>query len=115
MDVPTNPSSQNGKNTPLLSLSEWQARVAKLTPRQREVVRHIAEGCPNKATANKLCISIKTVGKHRQWAYKTLNVYNTAMLVRVAIMTGIVPPYLPVTPLKTGKETEHAKLPNPRA
>jgi DNA-binding NarL/FixJ family response regulator len=65
-------------------------RVARLTDREREVLRLIARGRANKQTANELGISIKTVEKHRQHVMEKLNIHDTAGLTRYAISTGLV-------------------------
>jgi DNA-binding NarL/FixJ family response regulator len=61
-----------------------------LTPRQREVLRLIAEGLPTKAIARKLGISIKTVEAHRTQLMDRLDIHGIAGLVRYAIQTGLV-------------------------
>lgn len=48
-----------------LQLTESQARVEKLTPRELEVLRYILKGEINKQIAVSLCISEKTVKAHR--------------------------------------------------
>jgi DNA-binding NarL/FixJ family response regulator len=60
-----------------------------LTAREREVLQLIAEGNANKQTASKLCISIKTVEKHRQHLMDKLNLHETASLTRYAVYAGI--------------------------
>jgi DNA-binding NarL/FixJ family response regulator len=61
-----------------------------LTPRQREVLRLIAEGLPTKAIARKLGISAKTVEVHRTQLMDRLDIHEIAGLVRYAIRTGLV-------------------------
>lgn len=96
--------------TPTQSLAEWQARVATLSPREREVVkfvadgvakRHIAQSMPRIRFGGGLSISIKTVEKYVTEIYRKLNVHDIATLTRVAVLTGIVPPFL--HPTKTPK------------
>lgn len=64
--------------------------AAKLTAREMEVLQLIAEGKANKATADVLNISIKTVEKHRQKVMEKLNIHDTASLTRYAIAQGII-------------------------
>ena len=61
-----------------------------LTSREREVLQLIAEGNTNKQIAAELCISIKTVEKHRQHVMERLNIHDIAGLTRYAIAKGIV-------------------------
>jgi DNA-binding NarL/FixJ family response regulator len=62
----------------------------ELTPRQREVLRLIAEGETTKAVANQLGISAKTVEAHRSQLMERLQIYDVAGLVRYAIRTGLI-------------------------
>ena len=61
-----------------------------LTPRQREVLRLVAEGLPTKAIARKLGISVKTAEAHRTQLMDRLDIHEIAGLVRYAIRTGLV-------------------------
>ena len=61
-----------------------------LTDRQKDVVQLIAEGYSNKQMATMLCISTKTVEKHRQALMKTLNIHEVATLTRYAVSQRLV-------------------------
>jgi DNA-binding NarL/FixJ family response regulator len=61
-----------------------------LTNREREILKLIAEGKPNKKIARLLSISIRTVEHHRLSVMKKLGVSNIVGLVRYAIKTGLV-------------------------
>jgi DNA-binding NarL/FixJ family response regulator len=61
-----------------------------LTSRESEVLQLIAEGQANKQIAAELCISIKTVEKHRQQVMNKLNIHDVAGLTRHAISKGII-------------------------
>jgi DNA-binding NarL/FixJ family response regulator len=50
----------------------------------------IAEGRANKQIAAELCISIKTVEKHRQQVMNKLGIHDVAGLTRHAISKGII-------------------------
>jgi DNA-binding NarL/FixJ family response regulator len=65
-------------------------RAELLTSREAEVLQLIAEGKPNKQIAAELCISIKTVEKHRQQVMNKLNIHDVAGLTRYAISKGII-------------------------
>lgn len=61
-----------------------------LTPREREILKLIAEGYKNKGIADDLCISVKTVEKHRANLMEKLNLHNAQALTTFAIDHGLV-------------------------
>ncbi|MCC6315248.1 MAG: response regulator transcription factor [Thermomicrobiales bacterium] len=63
-----------------------------LTSREREVVQLLAEGQGNKAIAETLSISAKTVDGHRTSAMRKLGVHSLAELIRYAIRNGLAAP-----------------------
>ena len=63
-----------------------------LTPRQREILRLVAEGQTTKGIARHLGISAKTVEAHRAQLMDRLGIRDVAGLVRYAIRTGLVDP-----------------------
>jgi DNA-binding NarL/FixJ family response regulator len=65
-------------------------RPDALTTREAEVLQLIAEGRANKQIAAELCISIKTVEKHRQQVMTKLGIHDVAGLTRHAIAKGII-------------------------
>src|ERR1041385_6833034 len=65
-------------------------RSDHLTTREAEVLQLIAEGRANKQIAAELCISIKTVEKHRQQVMNKLGIHDVAGLTRHAIAKGII-------------------------
>ncbi len=69
-----------------LSVSSWQ----RLSQREREVLKLIAEGYKNKEIAEDLCISLKTVEKHRANLMKKLDLHNAAGLTVYAVERGLV-------------------------
>lgn len=64
----------------------------RLTPRQREILRLIAEGRTTQEIAHLLTISIKTVESHRAQLMERLDIHDIASLVRYAIRMGVVRP-----------------------
>ncbi|HKI32878.1 MAG TPA: response regulator transcription factor [Gemmataceae bacterium] len=66
------------------------AAPALLTPRQREVLRLIAEGHTTKQIARLLGLSVKTVETHRTQLMGRLGIHEIAGLVRYAIREGVV-------------------------
>jgi PAS domain S-box-containing protein len=67
-------------------------RTGDLTPRQREIVRLLAEGMTSKTIAAALHISVKTVETHRVTIMRKLALTSVAALVRYAIRNQIVEP-----------------------
>jgi DNA-binding NarL/FixJ family response regulator len=67
-----------------------RAKLAELTPRQREVLTLISEGHSTKDIARILNISVKTVETHRAQLMERLDIHDVAGLVRYAIRTGMV-------------------------
>ena len=64
--------------------------LASLSPRQREVLRLIAEGKTTKQIAQVLDISVKTVETHRAQLMERLGIHDVAGLVRYAIIVGLI-------------------------
>ena len=75
----------DGKKT-VKDKSAWQT----LTEREREILKLIAEGYKNKEVADYLCISLKTVEKHRANLMKKLDLHNAAALTAFAMKKGLV-------------------------
>jgi DNA-binding NarL/FixJ family response regulator len=77
-------------------IDSYMTRVAggatpePLTPRQREILRLIAEGKSTKEIAFALTISVKTVETHRSQLMDRLDIHDVAGLVKYAIRAGIV-------------------------
>jgi DNA-binding NarL/FixJ family response regulator len=65
-------------------------QLANLSPRQREVLRLIAEGRTTKQIAHTLEISVKTVETHRSQLMERLDIHDVAGLVRYAISVGLI-------------------------
>lgn len=65
-------------------------RNDSLTARESEVLQLIAKGKINKEIASDLCISVKTVEKHRQQVMDKLNIHDIAGLTRYAIAHGMI-------------------------
>jgi DNA-binding NarL/FixJ family response regulator len=71
--------------------SPTEAAERELTPRQREVLRLLAEGKRMKEIASELAISVRTVENHKAQLLQVLSLGSTADLVRFAIKQHIVP------------------------
>lgn len=62
----------------------------QLSAREREVLKLVAEGQTNKAIAEAMHISVKTVEKHRLNLMTKLNVHDVAGLVRIALKHNLI-------------------------
>lgn len=60
-----------------------------LSPREFDVLRHLADGLTTKALANRLEISEKTVRNHIASMYEKLGLHDRPQLVRYAIRRGL--------------------------
>jgi DNA-binding NarL/FixJ family response regulator len=83
--------------TPLIA-TEWvqnlskqinDTRTLELTPRQREVLQLIVEGCTMKEVAARLGISSRTAESYKYEMMEGLGVDNTAELIQYAIKLGL--------------------------
>ena len=87
-----------GAMTPLIEEYLRQARDEPtiredpLTPREREVLKLIAESRSTKQIATALVISEKTVERHRENILDKLGMHDRVELTRYAIRTGLIEP-----------------------
>jgi len=61
-----------------------------LSPREKTIVKLVAEGYSNKGVSAMLNLSIKTTETHRAAAMRKLNIHSTAGLVRYAVRSKLV-------------------------
>jgi len=66
------------------------AHYEKLTTREQEILRLLAEGLSSKEIAKKLFISPKTVENHRANIMNKLDLHSTLELVRYAAKLGLI-------------------------
>jgi len=66
--------------------SAWET----LTQREREILKLVAEGYRNKEIADLLCISVKTVEKHRANLMEKLDLHDAASLTALAAEKGLI-------------------------
>ena len=64
--------------------------IDKLTKRQKQILRLIAEGNSMKEIAASLHISVKTAESHRANLMERLQIYDIPSLVRLALRTGLI-------------------------
>ena len=79
-------ADQSMQNWARLRRGENDSHVAEvLTVRQREILKLIAEGKSNKEIGDLLCLSVRTVERHRANIMDKLNIRKTAELVQYAL------------------------------
>ena len=69
---------------------ELRRPLGKLTPRQVEVLRMVAEGHRTREIAIRLKLSVKTIESHRGEIMKRLGIHDLVNLVRYAMRLGLV-------------------------
>lgn len=69
--------------------SEAQARLQRLTPREREVMAMVVQGESNKAIARRLNVSYRTVETHRARVMEKMEAESLPALIRLAEASGL--------------------------
>jgi DNA-binding NarL/FixJ family response regulator len=72
-----------------LSKGSDRTQTLRLTPRQREVLQLIIEGCTMKEIAARLGISTRTAESHKYEMMQGLGVESTAELIQYALKLGL--------------------------
>ncbi len=73
-------------------VAKREPRQDVLSPREREVLRFIAEGRTTKEIASILGLSVKTADSHRTRLMEKLDIHDVASLTRYAVREGLVQP-----------------------
>ncbi|WP_025130111.1 response regulator transcription factor [Pseudomonas sp. PH1b] len=68
------------------------ARLASLTPRERDVLLPLVQGYANREIAQQLGVSIKTIDLYRSRVMKRMQAEHLPQLVGMAIAAGLVDP-----------------------
>ncbi len=68
-----------------------QSRSSSLTPREKEVLKLLAEGSRVKEVATSLKLSVKTIEAHKFNLMRKLDIHNKAQLVQYAFQKKIIP------------------------
>lgn len=71
---------------------ETKEAMSGLTPREQEVLAHLAEGRTNEEIAGLLSISAHTVARHRENLMGKLGLHSRSELVKYAIRKGLIKP-----------------------
>jgi DNA-binding NarL/FixJ family response regulator len=74
---------------PATAWSDAARLTAVLSPRERQILQHVAEGCPSKDIATRLHISIRTVDAHRRTIMRKLHIHTVAELTKMAVREGL--------------------------
>lgn len=69
-----------------------QTRAELLTPREKDVLGHLAQGKAKKEIASLLGISLKTVDHHTSHIMDKLDIHDRVELARYAIREGLINP-----------------------
>lgn len=77
-------AAKRAEQTP--PISELQARLSKLTKREREVLQLVVNGYSTKEIAAKLGISPRTVENYRAWGAQGMGARNLADLIRKTLL-----------------------------
>jgi len=75
----------------VVDLEQARSPIERLSPREREVMQLVAEGCSSNEVAARLGLSAKTVDTYRSRIMDKLNLRDITDLVRYAIENGITP------------------------
>lgn len=67
-----------------------EADYDRLSDREKQVLKLVAEGHSNKEIADLLCLSVKTVMAHRTNLMEKLGIHNRTELVKYAIRKGLI-------------------------
>ena len=67
-------------------------RIARLSPREREVLDALVEGASNKVIAFDLGLSVRTVEVHRARMMERLGTRQLAEAIRLAVLATLAPP-----------------------
>lgn len=74
----------------LTEVQQFQMKCSQLSLRERQVLDLVVNGCTNREVGDALCISTKTVEKHRQRIMTKLGMDSTVKLARLCAVAELV-------------------------
>lgn len=74
----------------LTEVLKFRSRGALLSDRERQVLELVVQGCTNREVGDTLCISTKTVEKHRQRVMSKLRIDSTVKLARLYAVADLI-------------------------
>ncbi|MEO7787019.1 MAG: response regulator [Sphingomicrobium sp.] len=83
--------SLNTRLDRLADRRDAEARIGLLSPREREVLRLLLNGAPNKIVARTLDLSVRTVEMHRAHMLAKLSAKSTAEAIHLAMLAEVPP------------------------
>jgi DNA-binding NarL/FixJ family response regulator len=81
-----------GEPTPPSDIAGAPEPYERLTDREKQVLKLVAEGHSNKEIAQVLGITVKTAMSHREHVMDKLNVHSRTDLIRFALRCGVIRP-----------------------
>jgi DNA-binding NarL/FixJ family response regulator len=79
-----------GDSAPPAAIAGEAEPYERLTDREKQVLKLVAEGRSNKEVASLLGISVKTAMSHREHVMDKLNVHSRTDLIRFALRCGVI-------------------------
>lgn len=70
---------------------EERETVERLSEREKDILRLIAEGCTSQEIAERLLLSVNTVQTHRRHIMEKLDLHDRSQLVHYALRAGLLP------------------------
>jgi DNA-binding NarL/FixJ family response regulator len=93
--MPNTPSEAAPEADAVQSLDRPQApaqRRVHFSPRERQIVRFIVEGCSNQEIANRMGLRLQTVKNHLSRIYHKVGIPNRVQLAVFAVGHGLADP-----------------------
>lgn len=84
------PASITAKLRDMLAPRTEDKRCDELSPREKDVISHIARGLSNKEIASSMNVSVNTVMTHRRNIAAKLHIHSPAGITIFALATGLV-------------------------
>ena len=81
-----------GEAAPTSEIASQAEPYERLTDREKQVLKLVAEGRSNKEVATLLGISVKTAMSHREHVMDKLDVHSRTDLIRFALRSGVIRP-----------------------